>query len=420
LKGEFLSYRVARLFWLPLFFRLLRFVRFPYFHVACAALTLSASFSLFAADKAGTRDQLDQIKDEMNKLQQTLQQFKDERSKLRGDLQKSETDISSTQKKIQRIQQQLQEQQQELQKLQQQRQGLQQSKTEQQQQIGQQVRAAYELGQQNKLKALLNQEDPAKIGRAMAYYDYFNRARAEQIDAYIELIGKLDLLQPQIEQKAEELRTAKAELDSQHQELLGARKERAHTLAQLNSTIQSKDEQLRQRARDRAALENVLRKIERDARDREAKQRNAIARSQLEPILSGQPFRELRGQLPWPTSGKLVNQFGARREGSDMRWQGINIDAREGEPVHTIHNGRVVFGDWLRGSGLLIIVDHGDGYLSLYAHNQTLLKSVGDIVKAGDSIATVGNSGGEQHAGLYFEIRHKGTPTDPADWCRRG
>lgn len=386
----------------------------------CAALIMAASLTAAAADTNDSHKQLDQLKSEMKKLQQMLQQFKDERSKLRGDLQKSETDISATQKKIQQIEQQLRQQQQELQKLQQQRQSLQQSKSEQQQQIAQQVRAAYELGRQDKMKALLNQEDPAKIGRAMAYYDYFNRARAEQIDAYIELIGKLDLLQPQIEQKAEDLNAAKTELDAQRKELVTARTERARALAQINSTIQDKSEELRQRSRDRQALEQVLRKIERDARERETKQRNAIARSQLEPILSGQPFRELRGNLPWPASGKVVNQFGAQREGSDMRWQGINIAAREGESVRAIHNGRVVFADWLRGSGLLIIVDHGDNYLSLYAHNQTLLKTVGDAVKAGDSIATVGNSGGEQHAGLYFEIRHKGVPTDPANWCRRG
>ncbi len=394
--------------------RALKFAR-----IVCIAVI--AAFSLPAlADKVETKDQLDQLKSEMNKLQQMLQQFRDERSKLRTDLQKSETDINSSQKKIKEIEQQLRQQQQELQKLQQQRQDLQQSKADQQQQIAKQIRAAYELGQQNKIKALLNQEDPNKIGRAMAYYDYFNRARADQIDAYIELISKLDLLQPQIEQKTQELTTSKQELDAHHKELIGARSDRQRTLAQINTSIQDKSEQLRQRQRDRQALEQVLRKIERDARERETKQRNAIAKSQIEPILSGQPFRELRGQLPWPASGKLANRFGALREGSDMRWQGVNIDAREGEPVRAIHNGRVVFADWLRGSGLLIIVDHGNDYLSLYAHNQTLQKNVGDTVKGGDVIATVGDTGGEQHTGLYFEIRHKGAPSDPADWCRRG
>lgn len=385
--------------------------------VSCALFLLSAP--LQAADGDGAQQQLEQIKNEIGKLQQTLREFKDERAKLQGDLKKSETDIAESQKRLQQIQQQLIQQQQELQKLQQQRQNLQQSKKNQQDKIALQVRAAYELGQQNKLKALLNQEDPAKIGRSMAYYDYFNRARSEQIDAYLELISKLDNLQPQIEQKAEQLRVAKTDLDKQQQQLLNARQQRSQTLAQLNENILSKGDQLKQRARDRDALEQVLRKIEYEARARESKQREAIAHSQLQPVLSGQPFRELRGQLPWPVAGKQENQFGSTRDGTDLRWQGVTISAREGEAVHAIHNGRVVFADWLRGSGLLIIIDHGDGYLSLYAHNQTLLKSSGDAVKAGDSIATVGNTGGEQQAGLYFEIRHKGVPSDPAEWCRR-
>ena len=384
----------------------------------CAALA-SVGGSVQAADKDGTRQQLDQLKSEIGKLQATLKQIKDERSKLQGDLRRSETDISATQKKIQAIQQQLLQQQQELEKLQQQRQSLQQSKQQQQQRIARQVRAAYELGRQNQLRALLNQQDPEKIGRTLAYYDYFNRAGAEQIDAYIELISELDILQPQIEQKRVELLGVKTELDQQRQQLLSAREQRSRTLAKLNSDIQNKGDELKQRARDRAALEQVLRKIERDARERETRQREAIARNQLEPVLSGQPFRELRGRLPWPVAGRQENRFGTPRQGSDLRWQGVTISAREGDPVRAIHNGRVVFADWLRGSGLLIIVDHGDGYLSLYAHNQTLTKSVGDVVKAGDAIATVGNTGGEQQAGLYFEIRHKGVPADPAAWCRR-
>jgi len=377
-----------------------------------------------AADNDGARQQLDDIKNEIGKLKEVLQQFKGQRVELQQSLHKSESEINETQKKIQRIQQQLQQQEQELQKLQQQRQSLQQAKSEQQSQIGRQVRAAYEIGQQNRLKALLNQEDPETVSRTMVYYDYFNRARSEQISAYIELIGKLDMMQPEIEQKTESLRLAKVDLDKERQQLMSARADRTRTLASINSTIQSKDDQLKQRARDRDALEQVLKKIERDARAREAKEREtqerqSLANSQLQPVYGGRPFRELRGQLPWPVAGKPENQFGGLRDGTEMRWQGISIQAREGDNVQAIHNGKVVFADWLRGSGLLIIVDHGDGYISLYAHNQTLLKATGDAVKAGDVIATVGNTGGEEHAGLYFEIRHKGVPADPADWCRR-
>lgn len=376
------------------------------------------------AAEPGSRQELDQIKAEIGKLREVLQQFKGQRAELQKSLKKSETDINKTQKQIRQIEQQLQKQEQELQKLQQQRETMQRAKTEQQDQIGRQVRAAYEIGQQNRLKALLNHEDSATVTRAMVYYDYFNRARAEQIDAYIELLSRLDTLQPEIERRSEELRVARSELDKERRQLQQAHAERSKALLAINSSIQNKGEELKQRARDRDALEQVLKKIEREARAREAKTREkqehqSLASSQLQPVGGGRPFRELRGQLPWPVAGKPENRFGSSRYGSEMRWQGINIRAREGDHVQAIHNGKVVFADWLRGSGLLIILDHGDGYISLYAHNQTLLKSVGDTVKAGEFIATVGSSGGEDRAALYFEIRHKGVPTNPAEWCRR-
>ncbi|MDC3332982.1 peptidoglycan DD-metalloendopeptidase family protein, partial [bacterium] len=123
--------------------------------------------------------------------------------------------------------------------------------------------------------------------------------------------------------------------------------------------------------------------------------------------------------MPWPTAGKLANSFGSKRNGTTLRWQGVNINARQGSDVKAIHYGRVVFADWFRGSGLLVIIDHGDGYMSLYGHNQSLLKSPGEWVIPGESIATVGNSGGQKSAGLYFEIRKNGKPTDPKRWCKR-
>ena len=126
----------------------------------------------------------------------------------------------------------------------------------------------------------------------------------------------------------------------------------------------------------------------------------------------------MRGAMPWPVAGKRLNRYGAPRQGSAVRWQGVQIAGEEGSPVRTIHNGRVVYADWLRGAGLLIIVDHGNDYMSLYAHNQSLLRQEGDWVRGGEAIATLGNSGGQRRSGLYFEIRHKGRPTDPARWCR--
>ena len=401
--------------------------RWPLLLALCCWLPLAA----LAQSESGTRTQLDQLKSEMGKLQGLLRKFQNERSELQGGLRKSEVEIGATQKKIQQIEEQLKEQERQLQQMEQQRQQLQQSKQTQQQQVSDQVRAAYQLGRQNKLKALLNQEDPNKLSRALVYYDYFNRARAEQIEAYIDVISELDAVQPEIERTAGSLRDARAELDKKRRELVGARQERERALAKLASTIKGKDAELKQMAEDRSALEQVLRRLEQASRAAAAKKREQApvtsgaggaqlpAVTSTEPVAGNRPFRELRGKLPWPVSGRPSNRFGSQRGNSPLRWQGVNIVAAEGTTVRAIHHGKVVFADWLRGSGLLIIVDHGNGFLSLYAHNQALLRNVGASVRAGDPIATVGNSGGQQQAGLYFEIRHRGVPNDPASWCRR-
>lgn len=398
--------------------------------IAVAACAMPAQ----AADTQEARSQLEQLKDEIDKLKQNLQQFRDQRSRVQGDLRKSELEIGNTQKKIHETEKQLKEQEQELQKLQQQRQNLQQAKHNQQEQIARQVRAAWQLGRQNKLKALLNQEDPEQVSRTLTYYDYFNRARSEQINAYLDIITQLDTLQPDIEQRAAELNTIKAKLGEQQTQQLGAKQDRERALAKLGETIKSKDEELKQMAQDRASLEQLLRKLERIAASKRKaraappvteKAETAPSTTNLPAVTSTAPtagnhaFRELRGQLPWPVAGRPGNRFGAQRGDSPLRWQGINLIAREGDIVQVVHPGRVIFADWLRGSGLLLIVDHGGGFMSLYAHNQTLLRNVGAELKAGDSIATVGNSGGQAQPALYFEIRRDGVPTDPAQWCRR-
>ena len=131
-----------------------------------------------------------------------------------------------------------------------------------------------------------------------------------------------------------------------------------------------------------------------------------------------QPFKAARGTMPWPIGGKRANSFGRPRNEGKMRWQGVTIPASEGDSVKAIHHGRVVYADWLRGSGLLMIIDHGEGYMSLYAHNQSLLREVGEWVSAGTPIITVGNSGGQEQSALYFEIRHQGKPTNPTKWCK--
>lgn len=398
----------------------------PMVIAAMGVAALVAPLTASGADKQETQTQLQQLKSEMGKLQKMLEQFRNDRSKLEKNLRESEVEIGKTEKRIHDIQQQLQQQEKELQELRQRRDALQQSRTDQQQQIARQVRGAYELGREDKLKTLLNQEDPARVSRALVYYDYFNRARAAQIDAYVDLISELDAIEPSIEEKATSLRTSRDALDQAQQKLLSAREERQAALAKLAGTIKNKDSELKQLAQNRSSLEQVLRKLEASSRAAASPPKPAAPGRATGPVVhsgapvaGNQPFASLRGKLPWPVTGRPANRFGAQRGSSDLKWHGINIAADEGTTVHAIHGGKVVFADWLRGSGLLIIIDHGAGYLSLYAHNQSLLRSVGERVAGGDAIATVGNSGGQDQAALYFEIRQRGVPADPAQWCRR-
>lgn len=364
------------------------------------------SVNLYADSEQQQREQLQQLNREMAELRKLLDDFKSQRSDLQNSLQKSEVDIGKIQNQIRKIQQQLDKEQGELKTLQNQREKLNGAKHQQQKLIEKQILAAYQIGQQKKIKVLLNQENPEQVTRALTYYDYFNQARSQQIEAYTDIISELNSLEPRITEKTVNLANAKRELDGQYSQLLSRKKERERSLSKINSAIASKDQQLKQIARDRSELERLLEAVE-----------QTLANIRIPSDF--QPFVKLKGRLLWPVAGNPSNRFNSRRSGTSMRWQGINIPAREGSQVKAIHHGRVVFSDWLRGSGLLLIIDHGDGYMSLYGHNQSLLKDTGDWVNAGETIATVGNSGGQSSAGLYFEIRHNGKPTDPQHWCKR-
>lgn len=358
-----------------------------------------------AADNSKQK-QLEQLDTKMLALKKLLEDFKNTRSSLQNDLRTSEIEIGQLQTKIKATERELDNEQAKLEKLQAERKQLKYSEKQQQKYIEQQILAAYQIGQQKKIKILLNQEDPEKVSRSFNYYEYFNRARSEQIQQYIDIISQLDSIEPEINQTTENLTNTRQSLLLKQKKLLNNKDMREQNLAKINNAIKSKDQQLRKTAKDRAELEKVL-----------ATMKQTVTNIKLPGDY--QSFVTLKGKLPWPIAGNPSNRFGGRRSDSDTRWKGLSIPAREGVEVKAIHHGRVIFADWLRGSGLLVIIDHGDGYMSLYAHNQSLLRQTGEWVNSGDAIATVGNSGGQQSANLYFEIRHNGQPTDPRKWCKK-
>lgn len=345
------------------------------------------------------RATIEQLKDELNKV-------KSNRQELMSDLQSSETKIGELSRKVQELRKQLDEKQSHLKQLSSEKEELLAAKKQQQGSVARHLDAAYRLGQQSSLKMLLNQEDPSLLTRNLHYYRYFTKAQAEQVGRYTGTIVRIEELEPAIAAEADAIARSHSELRSKRDRLQTSQQERKRTLAKLERTIADTDAKLKSADEDRHHLEKLLREVARITGD-------------MQLPASNQPFSKLKGQLPWPTSGKVLHTFGSPRVANKVRWQGVLIGAPEGHPVHAVHQGRVVFADYLRGQGLLLIIDHGSGFMSLYAHNQSLFKNLGDWVNAGEQVASVGLSGGQRSAALYFELRYKGAPTDPRPWLKK-
>lgn len=264
---------------------------------------------------------------------------------------------------------------------------------------------AYMNGRQEQLKLLLNQQDPAKLGRMMAYYGYFGRARAERIALISEQLAHLELLDENIRAQAARLRTLEAESEQNLKALSGARQKRAHTLAQVQSKLKNRSEQLSKLQRDARSLEKLVEEL-----------RRAIEEF---PELAEQPFVRVKGKLPWPVKGPVLAKFGQTRAGGPLKWQGMVIGADRGTQVRSPYHGRVVYADWLPGLGLLLVLDHGAGYMSLYGNNEQLYRRVGDRVAPGDILSALGDAAGVGKPGLYFEVRKGRQALDPASWLSR-
>jgi septal ring factor EnvC (AmiA/AmiB activator) len=266
-----------------------------------------------------------------------------------------------------------------------------------------QLRAAYLIGRQEPLKLLLNQKDPALAGRMFAYYSYFGRARAAQIRLIEENVARIAELEGELDAEDQELAELERQQRGELHQLELSRAERSHVLASLEAQSHTRAQSLERLRSQQAGLEKLLREL-----------RAAVERFPLE---GNDAFARLRGKLAWPVSGRVLARFGDARAGG-VRWDGVLVATERGAPVKAVCQGRVIYADWLPGLGLLTIVDHGDGYLSLYGHNERLYKAAGEPVATGDTIAAAGDSGGSSRPELYFEIRKGGKPVDPRPWFK--
>lgn len=357
------------------------------------------------ADSRAARAELEKAQADIERLKEMLQGLRQEVSGMEAELKESETDIGRLQRERRELEQQIRDGESRLIDLREQTRTLQASLKAQQDQIARQVRAAYMAGQQSYMKLLLNQDDPGRMARMLRYYDYVGRARVDEITRFNDTIAELQQTSAQIITQQSDLQQQREGLAERTTALQAQQRKRTQLLASLQGQQRSQSEQLRSREAERAELTRLIKRLD-----------EAVVSI---PVPAGNlPFAEARGKLPLPVKGQVTARFGSQR-GSDARlkWDGLVINAPSGTPVSAIHGGRVVFADWLRGSGLLLILDHGGGYLTLYGHNQTLLKDVGAWVQPGEAIATVGTSGGLSEPSLYFAIRHRGQALDPLGWC---
>ena len=370
------------------------------------------------AEDLQTSNELNQIESDINVVKQDMQRLSLQKDYLQNLLADIEKRYGETATSLKSLQAQIEQKRQSLNKIRQEMQVYQTEIDKLSKELAGQIRSAYAMGQKDKLKLMLNQQDPALSSRMMIYYDYLNKVRLSRLadmDASVQHLDQLDK-QKQIETKLLEQNLERKK--SEQAALDDARKQRNELLAQINNDFSSNEQQLSQLQISEDRLKSLMASlsITEDELAVDAGQANELPTSTENPPELKADFPALKGKLPWPVKGKLAQRFGSPR--SEGIWDGVLIDASEGMEIQAVTRGKVVYAEWLRGYGLLTIIDHGQGYMTLYAFNQSLYKRMGDSVEAGDVIASVGQSGGRSQAGLYFGIRKKGVPIDPLEWCR--
>jgi septal ring factor EnvC (AmiA/AmiB activator) len=350
-------------------------------------------------------EQLEALRERIDRLQEQLNEERRERDSLQEQLRRTEKRIGEVTAQIRRLDRKREDTAQRLQRLTERRNKLARDKAEQIDWLARTARASYQSGRQPGLKLLLNQENPGRLSRLLRYQDYFQQSRSERVEVLNQDLSRLRELTRKVETTREELDRRRQAVEERREKLQQARAERGKALERINAELDRDREKLAQLREDEQRLQRLLDDMSESMKDIPA-----------EP--GGRPFGELTNELPWPVNGERRVNYGEPRQG-EMRWKGVVLEANPGESVRAVQGGRVVYADWLRGYGLLTIVDHGGGYLSLYGYNQSLLRDVGEWVSTGDELALAGQSGGHDRTGVYFEIRHRGDPVDPSRWCNR-
>ena len=349
------------------------------------------------------KQELVQLKGKIKSLQTSLSKTRKKQSTALKQLRRAEKRIATASKILRSTLSQLKKKERDLTKLHSQQEKLEKNKSEQKKALAEQLRSAYINGKQEYLKLLLNQKDPEKLGRMLVYYDYMNKARSDQVNALQATLNELNNIDSKIRSEIQKLNLLRRSKESETKQLIKLQTKRQSLVATLSKEIVFKSDELTELEINAQELQQLIDSV-----------RETIDEMDFSQPLEG--LKKLKGKLRWPTQGKQIRRFGARYQG--QKSSGVLIASNVGNDINAVHHGRVVYSDWLRGFGLLLILDHGKGYMSLYGYNQSLYKDVGDWVEAGEAIATLGQSGGQKVPALYFELRHQGKPVNPKRWFK--
>lgn len=374
-------------------------------------------FGLVAAAQAGPSDQLKELRSRIEKLQQQLTESEETKTEAADALRESERAISATNRRLFELGGQQRQVRQALRGLEERRAQILESTQSQQELLAKLLYHQYLSGQPEPLRLLLNRQDPNQIARQMHYLSYVSHARADLIAVLRRDLADLDRLSAETEDKARELARLRAEDADQKRRLERERRGRADVLKQVSDQITRQRSEISSLRRNEERLAKLVERLARELARPPSRQARLRNQQLPEPQAGAQgAFHVLKGRLKLPVIGDIANRYGTPREDSGLSWKGLFIAAPGGRQVHAVADGRVVFADWLRGFGNLLILDHGGGYMSLYGNNDALFRQVGDMVKTGDPIAAVGATGGNPETGLYFELRFQGKPFDPLAW----
>jgi len=347
------------------------------------------------------------VEQRVRDLEQDLDMRRDRRENLLKELERHDRDIADLARAGHQLRAMLAEQEQALGELREQLAVEREALGSERATLGSLLRSAYALGPRDQVRMLLDQEDASRISRAMAYFGLLNRYRMERIEAVAQRARRLDELTRETEGERERLSSLAKQQEETRARLEAAQEERTALLVSLEQTIATGAEGIQDLRAQAREMRLLLEQLERQAR--------VLPEAELRQ----ESLKQLRGRLPWPLADvTLLSRYGSPKGDGSQRWDGVVLKAEEGAEVRAVHPGRVVYADWLRGFGLILIIEHDDDYMTLYGHNQTLFKEPGEWVAAGDTIALSGSSGGRASPGLYFAVRYRGRPLNPEQWCR--